>query len=90
MQESDINKHLNKLKNINEVDVPPFLFTRVQQKIQNEYLNDATPKLKWSLLFGLALLVTLNILVGINQTSSREDQNLSQSFQLLPDNNLYK
>lgn len=90
MKESRLNKNLEKLETIMEVDAPPFLFTHIHQKIQSHYVNYITPKLKWSLALCLAILVALNVLVGINQSSSLAESNVAQSFKLLPDNNLYK
>ena len=43
----NIDNKLEKLKKISRVDVPPFLFTRIKQRIDS--INDVPISLKWKL-----------------------------------------
>ena len=90
MKETDLNTELQQLETIQSADVPPFLFTRIEQRIQNEMLNLVTPKLKWALSGAVLVLFTLNVLlISKYRSHSNNGTNLAKTMQLLPNNNFY-
>ncbi|WP_317897319.1 hypothetical protein [Aurantibacillus circumpalustris] len=90
MTGTDLNNELQRLETIQSVDVPAFLFTRVQQRIQNESFGKVTPKIKWALAFSIIVLFVINLL-AISSYHSTQDyrNNLAKAMQLLPNNNFY-
>ncbi len=82
---------LKPLENIKQVEAPPFLFTRIQQRIQNEFDNHVSMKLVYSIAASFVILLSINAFTMFQQNlSSKEEANIAQAFQLMPDNNLYK
>ncbi|MES2762070.1 MAG: hypothetical protein V4677_07685 [Bacteroidota bacterium] len=89
------NKHqipnLDLLDQIQKVDAPPFLLTRIQQKIDNKYLNKLSPRMALGLSVSFILIIVLNIAVVVNYNkNSIKESNLAQSMNLMPDNYLYR
>lgn len=82
---------LKPLEEINRVEAPPFLITRIQQKIQNELTNRISMRAAYSILASFLILLSINffVVVSNNKTKSAE-KNIAESFHLLPNNNLYK
>lgn len=81
------------LSQIQQVEAPPFLFTRIQQKIKEAEENRLSPKWAWTLGIAVLLFMTLNIAVfSLNSRENKHnyEQEMAQSFQLLPNNTLYK
>lgn len=82
---------LKPLENIKQVEAPLFLFTRIQQRIQNEFDNHVSMKLVYSIAASFVILLSINAFTMFQQNlSSKEEANIAQAFQLMPDNNLYK
>lgn len=82
---------LKPLENIKQVEAPPFLFNRIQQRIQNEFDNHVSMKLVYSIAASFVILLSINAFTMFQQNlSSKEEANIAQAFQLMPDNNLYK
>jgi hypothetical protein len=86
-----MDNELNILEQIQRVNAPPFLLTRIQQRIRNKKESSFSPTLSWVLSLSLAIVVIANgaLLVNTVITSKRE-KNLAQSMNLLPQNELYK
>lgn len=59
----NIDKKLELLKQIKEVDAPPFLLTRIRQQIQNAGTVAAPVKWKWA--FGAVAVIVLLLNVSI-------------------------
>ena len=57
----DIDKKLDLLKKIQSVDEPPFLLTRIRQRIQSLELSPAPRSWKWALVLAGAAIVALNL-----------------------------
>ena len=79
------------LGNIQRVDAPPFLLTRIKEKIKTE------PEIKvgmgWVLAGGMSLIMMLIMNVAIiNRDSVKhpKTQNLIESMNLAPENTLYQ
>jgi hypothetical protein len=57
----DLNKKLDLLKQIKEVDAPPFLLTRIKQQVQNIQQAEAPVKWKWAFAVASIAILLLNI-----------------------------
>ena len=86
-----MENELNILDQVQKVSAPPFLLTRIQQRIRNKKESNFSPTLSWALSLSLAVIIIVNgaLLVNTVITSKRE-KNLAQSMNLLPNNELYK
>lgn len=87
--ENKENKALELLSTIERVDVPPFLFTRIQQRIENLSEMRVSKKLAWSLSAGFMLLLLVNIAVLANKKDQEKNINLAESMDLMPHNSFY-
>jgi hypothetical protein len=87
-----MDKKLELLSQIESVEAPPFLLTRIRQKIENERVNQFSPRVSWALGFSVFLIVSLNIAVLFeNQAKSAEiTPSFAQNMELLPQNDFYK
>jgi hypothetical protein len=88
----NIDNKLDKLKNIRRVDVPPFLFTRIKERIDS--MSDAQVSKQWKLAFALTALLIVALNTGIIfQSSGREKKNnitdVVSAMQLSPSNDFY-
>ena len=88
----NINNQLNKLKEIQQVEAPTFLLTRINQQIANTQNQSAS--IKWQLAFvlGAFILLTVNVWVFIrsNKTqSSSSIETVVSSMSLNNSNQLY-
>jgi hypothetical protein len=59
----NIDDKLDSLRQIKEVDAPPFLFTRISQRINN--LGNAVAPVKWKWAFALTSIVIVALNVSI-------------------------
>lgn len=87
----NIEEKLNKLGNINEVNTPPFMFTRIQQKINELKPKEAPSYLKWSFALTAIVIIALNITAIKNQkTDSKSSlEKVASEMQLKNNNNFY-
>jgi hypothetical protein len=91
----NIDDKLDALKGIKEVDAPPFLFTRIRQRINN--LQNVAAPVKWKWAFALTsvviLAITLSILINfvsvIPATKNTEAQTIVNLMNLSSKNDLY-
>ena len=91
MKGNNIEEYLDRLSTIQKVDAPPFLFTRIQQRIQDVIFPRVSPKTAWALCVSFVFLLIMNVYVIAHYHSDNsKENNLAQSFHLLPDNNLYR
>ncbi len=89
MEQNNIDNYLKPLENIRQVDAPPFLYTRIKKKIEDETRIRVPVKIAWGLTSACCLLLLFNIYVVVHEYSHRKND-LVQQFQLMHDNNLYK
>lgn len=83
--------NLNDFNKIKKVEVPPFLFSRIQQKIKNISSDTLTKKTSWALGLSFIAIVCLNIgLIVISQNSSQSIEKYAQSINLTSPNTFYK
>jgi hypothetical protein len=59
----DLNKKLDALNQLKEVDAPPFLYTRIQQQIQNLQHMEAPVKWKWTFALTAIMILFINIAI---------------------------
>jgi len=86
-----MENELNILDQVQKVNAPPFLLTRIQQRIRNKKESQFSPTLSWVLSLSLAIIVVVNGAVLTNMIiASKQEKNLLQSMNLLPNNELYK
>ena len=91
MKHTDNHSPADMLEYINKVDAPPFLLTRIRQKIANAREQQINPK--WALAAGVSLLliVALNLYVISGPDNNQPQQtNLAQTMNLYPHNSLYE
>ena len=84
---------LDLLGQIQSVEAPPFLLTRIRQRIDEAQQAGFSPRLIWSFGVSLLVLLCLNVAVILKQSpATRTDSynNLAVSMNLVPDNSLYK
>lgn len=88
----NIENRLDKLKGVQQVEAPPFLFTRIQQQIAN--LADVPAPVKWRVAFVTAaiVLIVLNTGILLKSSSQQKAQVVEQvvnSLQLSSSNDFY-
>jgi hypothetical protein len=89
----NMNNPIDLLEQIKKVDAPPFLLTRIKQKIENAQYAHFSKGLSWSLVISLCMMVLLNIAVMIkytNSTTSMQHSTIAAAMNLLPTNSLYE
>lgn len=88
-----MERKLDLLSKIEKVDAPPFLYTRILQKIENQKQIEVSIAKQWSLALAFLLLIILNISVLTSSTASKQNnkqtENLASGLGLVTDNNLY-
>lgn len=80
---------LNILDKIETVDTPPFLFTRIQAKIQEQLSEKLTAKQAIAYLTGLAFIIALNVIV-LRSADQPVESDLVSEMNLAPANQLYE
>ncbi len=90
----NIDTELNKLEKIRPVDAPPFLFTRIEQRIASVSQSSVSTKFRFAVISSLLALAVINIIVvssfaGI-KTHSSSIQHLAISMNLSSSNDLYE
>lgn len=87
----NIEEKLNRLSNINQVDAPPFMFTRIQQKINELIPQEAPSYFKWIYAFSAMIIIVLNIATfNLNKTNSESNlESIATEMQLKNNNNFY-
>lgn len=79
---------LHSLEKIESVEVSPFLFTRIQAKVQEQLLDKLSTKQTVVYLAGIALIVALNAVV-LGAKNADKNENLVSEMNLAPTNQLY-
>ena len=88
----NIDKKLDALKKIEQVDAPPFLLTRIKQQIQN--LENASAPVKWRWAFAViaVVIIALNLSVFFNNNITKKSNGIEtvvSTMQLSNTNALY-
>lgn len=85
-----VSEQLEKLGSIQKVEAPPFLFTSIEAKIRNYKSEWISPQKSHAIVAAFILLVILNTFAIIHVRSTKNEKNIAQVFQLMPENNLYE
>ncbi len=90
MSQNNINNFLDPLHAVEKVETPPFLFLRIEQKIQVIRENTISKKMGWSLVTSVSMIVLFNVFI-MTQSSwgHKERNNLLQTLQIQNNNSLY-
>ncbi len=90
----NIDTELNKLKKIRPVSAPPFLLTRIEQRIAASSISAASPKLRLAVFSTLVVLALVNVLAVSSQNSSRSPESdirmLASEMNVSSSNELYE
>ena len=84
-------KALDLFDKIEQVDTPPYLLTRIHQKIANQKKEKMSSAILFTTTLSLVLLIIINV-VGIKNFSQNEsnDTSLIESLHLSSSNALYE
>ena len=89
----ELNKKLDTLKQITEVDAPPFLYTRILQRIQNLQQLEAPVKWKWAFALTAMMILFVNIAILVRSAApaikNTGVENMVNAMDLSPSNDLY-
>lgn len=89
----DIDKKLELLKQLKEVDTPPYLFTRIRQQIDSSGIEEAPVTWKFTFAVIALLILALNISTVFNTKSSTVNsagiKEVVSSMHLSSTNDLY-
>lgn len=86
-----MNEFLSPLDCIEKVDAPPYLLTRIHQRIKNNISNRLAPKIIWAIGCTFCLLVFFNIM-AISYYQKNSDIGSSEiiiQMHLISENKLY-
>jgi hypothetical protein len=90
----NIDNKLDLLKQIKEVDAPPFLLTRIRQRINNSGNAEAPVKWKWAFALTSIVIMMLNGTIFLKSTVTSEKkttgvENVINGMNLSTKNDLY-
>jgi hypothetical protein len=83
--------NIDDLHKLKRVETPPFLFTRIQQKIEESRVGMMPKKFVWAV--GLSFVLVLALNIGMILSTNHQPNSLeqfAQSLDLVNDNTLYK
>lgn len=90
----NIDEKLNLLKQIKEVDAPPFLLTRIRQRIDSLGNAEAPVKWKWAFALTSVAILALNTFILLTSSTSATKnnagvENVVKAMNLSTQNDLY-
>ncbi len=81
----------NSTHHMQKAEPNAFLLTRIEQKIENLYSTNFKKPIGWALSLSVALIILLNVFILIKSFKSvKNENNIAQSFNLIPNNSIYK
>ena len=82
--------NLDNLRKIQKVETPPFLFTRIQQKIEQSKKERMPKHIALAVGLTAVLLLAVNAMVLVNYNSkANTTESLAKSMHLTSNNSLY-
>ncbi len=79
----NIDNKLDLLKQIKQVEAPPYLLTRIRQQAQNIVNTQAPANWKWAFTVTAALVLTLNTFLYFKITSNKnKTENITHKVEL--------
>lgn len=78
------------LTQIERAEISPFVWTRLQQKLENKSTSKISIHASRAMVVSLMLLLVLNM-VALNRTQKQDDSmiNFAESMNLFPQNSIY-
>lgn len=83
------NKELANFSALPNADAPAFLFTRIEQKIATRKASTFTPAISWAMTSALIMWFAIQLYIIAPKLTPTSKANWVESYQLLPDNQLY-
>ena len=75
----NIDNKLDLLKQIKEVDAPPYLLTRIRQQIESSGAAQAPVKWKWAFAFAAVFILAFNISILLQTTANnKQSENITK------------
>jgi hypothetical protein len=94
MKKDNIYDPADMLELVGRVEAPPFLLTRIRQRIENVRQQKVSPGFAWAATLSFLLVLSVNVYImagGAGKMEGRGRQvNLAQTMNLFPDNSLYE
>ena len=92
MKRNEENESLALLDQIERVDAPPFLLTRIQQQISAVRAGEVSPVMVWSAGLATILVLVLNVwvLTGRNANEQASDTTSDNVNMFFPKNSIYE
>lgn len=93
MTQNKTKEPADMLDHIMKVDAPPFLLTRIRQKIAVAKEQRLTPALAWVGTVSFIIILSVNVYIVAGNTDSKTSgkaSKLAQSMNLFPHNSLYE
>jgi hypothetical protein len=85
--------NLEELKKVRQVEVPPFVFTRIEAEIEKQEYVEMPRQWAWGLSLACSILLVINISFLMNSNENTvaqtEDTNLLEAVGLESSNQLY-
>ncbi len=80
---------LHILNKIETVEVSPFLFTRIQAKVQEQLFDRLSTRKSVVYLTGIALIIAVNVMALRTSNTPDKNPDLVSELDLAPSNQLY-
>lgn len=80
---------LHILSKIEAVEVSPFLFTRIQAKVQEQVFDRLSTRKSVVYLTGIALIIAVNVMALRTMNTPDKNTDLVSEMDLAPSNQLY-
>lgn len=80
---------INALDNIQKVDAPEFMLTRIYAKIDSLKEIEVKPSIAWSLIGTFALVVVINAFVMVKSNKSSNTQDIVTEMGMNTNNSIY-
>lgn len=85
-----MEKELDILDRIGQVDAPPFLFTRIQEKVKAQLAERFTKKQAILCLVGMVVVIAINVFALRSSAPEPKENDLVSGMNLSPSNQLYR
>jgi hypothetical protein len=88
----DIEKRLEQLKKIQKVDAPPFLLTRIMERIDSSAIEKAPATWRFAFVAATAVVLSLNVSILFNSSGKQNEKGIEEvinSMNLSTTNDLY-
>ena len=89
----NIDQKLEQLKQVQQVEAPPFLLTRIRQRIDNMHNAEAPVKWRWAFVAVGMLLLVLNLSMFLKVNNDRKQkpgiENYINAMHLSTSNDIY-